>query len=105
MEASQVDARGGESEAWQRGYGKRSALGSAEVMVLLQLTPSIRRRASAFHSQPVAPVSGRRQEAVNSHVNEHLDPRHEAPPHPLYRRVTSVEQKRINFKVIHSTLK
>lgn len=75
MEASQVDARGGESEALQRGLGKSSALGSTEVKVLLQLTPSIHRRASAFLSQPVAPASGRRQEAVNSHVNEHLDSR------------------------------
>lgn len=78
---------------------ERSALGPAEVKALLLLTPSIRRRASAFLSQPVAPpVSGRRQEAASSHVNKHLD------PHPLSRRVTLVEQKQIDFKVVHSTL-
>lgn len=53
----------------------------------------------------MAPVSGRRQEALNnSHVNEHLDSRRE-PQHPLSRRVTLAEQIQINSKVVHGTPK
>lgn len=108
MEASQVDARGGESEAWRRGQGRgeeeRAGLRRGQGVI----TAHSRHPPSSFRIPPAArgpPASGRRQEAVSSHVNEHLDSGREPPPRTLSHPVTLVRQKQISFNVIHSTLK